>query len=135
MKDIFITGGAGFIGSHLSEKLIAKGHHVRVLDDLSTGKNDNVKNLVANPHFEAHWDTIFNDALLESLIKKSDIVIHFAAAVGVKLIVDSPVKTIETNISGTDLVLKYCAKYKRRCYIASTSEVYGKNKNIPFSEG
>ncbi|MCH7590389.1 GDP-mannose 4,6-dehydratase [PVC group bacterium] len=132
---MFITGGAGFIGSHLSEKLIAKGHHVRVLDDLSTGKNDNVKNLVANPHFEAHWDTIFNDALLESLIKKSDIVIHFAAAVGVKLIVDSPVKTIETNISGTDRVLKYCAKYKRRCYIASTSEVYGKNKNIPFSEG
>src|SRR4030067_3223376 len=121
-----ITGGAGFIGSHLSEALLAKGDEVYIIDDLSTGSIENIEHLKKNKNFHYTIDTIFNEPLTAELIDRCDIVFHLAAAVGVMLIVESPVKTIETNIGGTELVLRNAAKKKKQVVIASTSEVYGK---------
>ena len=129
-----ITGGAGFIGSHLSEALLAKGDEVYIIDDLSTGSIENIEHLKKNKNFHYTINTIFNEPLTAELIDRCDIVFHLAAAVGVMLIVESPVKTIETNIGGTELVLRNAAKKKKQVVIASTSEVYGKSTKIPFSE-
>lgn len=129
-----ITGGAGFIGSHLSELLVSKGHEVVALDDLSTGRLENVEPLVGNPSFKLVVDSILNEMVLDRLVSECDVVIHLAAAVGVKLIVDDPMHTIRTNVLGTDCVLKTACRYKCKVLIASTSEIYGKSTKIPFSE-
>jgi len=129
-----ITGGAGFIGSHLADALLAAGHRVQVLDDLSTGAIANIEGLRDNPQFRYTIDTIENEPLLAELIDGADMVFHLAAAVGVQLVVDSPVRTIETNIEGTRLVLKHAKKKKKKVLIASTSEVYGKSEKVPFAE-
>jgi UDP-glucose 4-epimerase len=129
-----ITGGAGFIGSHLSEELLSRGDRVTIIDDLSTGSIDNIEHLKGNPAFRYVIDSIENEPKLAELIDSCDVVFHLAAAVGVKLIVDSPVRTIETNIHGTELVLKLADKKKRKVLITSTSEVYGKSENVPFRE-
>ena len=130
----FITGGAGFIGSHLAEKLLSNGEIVSIIDDLSTGSIENIEHLKSNVNFEYKIDSIMNEHLLAELIDKADVVFHLAAAVGVKLIVESPVRTIETNIQGTELVLKMASKKKKKIIIASTSEVYGKGTCMPFKE-
>ena len=129
-----ITGGAGFIGSHLSEALIAHGHDVLVLDNLSTGSFDNIAHLKGRRGFEYFIDSVNNEPLLAELIDRSDVVFHLAAAVGVKLIVEQPVHTIETNVHGTEVVLKHASKKKKLVVIASTSEVYGKSEDVPFRE-
>jgi nucleoside-diphosphate-sugar epimerase len=129
-----ITGGAGFIGSHLTERLLAGGHHVTILDDLCTGSMHNIEHLKADPRFEYVVDTIFNRPLLAELIDECDSIVHLAASVGVRLIVESPVRTIETNVKGTEGVLEFASKKRKRVLIASTSEVYGKAGKIPFSE-
>jgi UDP-glucose 4-epimerase len=129
-----ITGGAGFIGSHLSEMLLDRGHEVLILDDLSTGSIDNIAHLKGRPGFEYFIDSVDNEPLLAELIDRSDVVFHFAAAVGVKLIVEQPVHTIETNVHGTEVVLKHANKKKKLVVIASTSEVYGKSEDVPFRE-
>ncbi len=129
-----ITGGAGFIGSHLAEALLVSGHSVLIIDNLSTGSMDNIAHLKGRPNFEYHIDTINNEALLAELIDRADVVFHFAAAVGVKLIVEQPVHTIETNVHGTEVVLKHANKKKKLVVVASTSEVYGKSVDVPFRE-
>jgi UDP-glucose 4-epimerase len=129
-----ITGGAGFIGSHLSEALLDAGHQVLILDNLSTGSIDNITHLKKRPGFEYFIDTVENEPLLAELIDRADVVFHFAAAVGVKLIVEQPVYTIETNVHGTEVVLKHANKKKKLVVIASTSEVYGKSEDVPFRE-
>jgi UDP-glucose 4-epimerase len=129
-----ITGGAGFIGSHLSEALLASGHDVLILDNLSTGSIENISHLKGRPGFEYFIDTVQNEPLLAELIDRADVVFHFAAAVGVKLIVEQPVHTIETNVHGTEVVLKHANKKKKLVVIASTSEVYGKSDDVPFRE-
>lgn len=129
-----ITGGAGFIGSHLAEELINNGEYVLIIDDLSTGNIENIEHLKDNRNFHYHIDTIRNEQLMAELIDKCDVVFHLAAAVGVKLIVESPVRTIETNIAGTEIVLKLANKKKKKVIIASTSEVYGKGDDLPFKE-
>ena len=129
-----ITGGAGFIGSYLSEALLDAGHEVLILDNLSTGSIDNIARLKGRPGFEYSIDSVNNEPLLAELIDRSDVVFHFAAAVGVKLIVEQPVYTIETNVHGTEVVLKHANKKKKLVVIASTSEVYGKSEDIPFRE-
>ncbi len=129
-----ITGGAGFIGSHLSEALLDRGDEVLVLDNLSTGSIDNIAHLKGRPGFEYFIDAVENEPLLAELIDRSDVVFHFAAAVGVKLIVEQPVHTIETNVHGTEVVLKHANKKKKLVVIASTSEVYGKSDDVPFRE-
>ena len=129
-----ITGGAGFIGSHLSGALLDTGHQVLVLDNLSTGSIDNIAHLKGRPGFEYVIDTVENEPLLAELIDRADVVFHFAAAVGVKLIVEQPVHTIETNVHGTEVVLKHANKKKKLVVVASTSEVYGKSVDVPFSE-
>src|SRR6187399_2590086 len=131
---VLITGGAGFVGSHLSEALLDRGDEVYVLDDLSTGSIDNISHLKTNPRFHYTIDTVTNEPLLAELIDRCDTVVHLAAAVGVKLIVESPVRTIETNVHGTEVVLKVANKKKKLVLIASTSEVYGKSVVVPFSE-
>lgn len=131
---ILITGGAGFIGSHLAEKLLERGDEVHVLDDLSTGSIENLQQAKNHPNFTYHIDTIRNYRLTAELVDMSDIIYHLAAAVGVRLIVESPVSTIETNIRGTDIVLTLAAKKRKRVLITSTSEVYGKRNRVPFSE-
>lgn len=133
MKNL-ITGGAGFIGSHLAEGLLKKGEEVYVIDDLSTGSIDNIEHLKKNPKFNYVIDTIMNESLTAELVDKCDRVFHLAAAVGVKLIIESPVRTIETNIKGTEIVLRAANKKKKKVIIASTSEVYGKGNNVPFKE-
>jgi UDP-glucose 4-epimerase len=130
----FITGGAGFIGSHLCEALLDQGHEVLILDNLSTGSIDNIAHLKGRPGFDYYVDTVNNEPLLAELIDRSDVVFHFAAAVGVKLIVEQPVHTIETNVHGTEVVLKHANKKKKLVVIASTSEVYGKSEDVPFRE-
>lgn len=129
-----ITGGAGFIGSHLAEELLRAGEAVYVIDDLSTGSIDNIEHLKGHKKFHYVIDTIMNEPLLAELVDKCDRIFHLAAAVGVKLIVESPVRTIETNIKGTEVVLRAANKKKKKVIIASTSEVYGKGNNVPFKE-
>ncbi len=129
-----ITGGAGFIGSHLAEKLLSAGHRVTAMDDLCTGAIHNIEHLKHKQGFEYIVDTIFNRPLLAELIDNCDAVFHLAASVGVRLIVESPVRTIETNVKGTEVVLEFANKKKKTVLIASTSEVYGKSTKIPFCE-
>jgi len=129
-----ITGGAGFIGSHLSEALLEKGHEVFVLDNLSTGSIANIAHLKDGRCFHYTIDSVTNEPILAELVDQSDVVFHLAAAVGVKLIVEQPVNTIETNVHGTEVVLKHANKKKKLVLIASTSEVYGKSAEVPFSE-
>ena len=131
---VLITGGAGFVGSHLAEALLDRGDEVFVLDDLSTGSIDNIAHLKGNPKFHYTIDTVANEPVLAELIDRCDTVVHLAAAVGVKLIVESPVRTIETNVHGTEVVLKIAAKKRKLVLIASTSEVYGKSAKVPFGE-
>ncbi len=129
-----ITGGAGFIGSHLTERLLEQGERVVLLDNLSTGSMENIRHLKGSEHLEYHLDGIENRQLLAELVDDADVIIHLAAAVGVKLIVESPVRTIETNVNGTQLILEAACKKKKLLLIASTSEVYGKNTQVPFRE-
>jgi UDP-glucose 4-epimerase len=129
-----ITGGAGFIGSHLSEALLDAGHQVVILDNLSTGSIDNIAHLKGRSGFSYHIESVNNEPLLAELIDHADVVFHFAAAVGVRLIVEQPVHTIETNVNGTEVVLKHANKKKKLVFLASTSEVYGKSNDVPFHE-
>jgi UDP-glucose 4-epimerase len=133
-KTFLITGGAGFIGSHLAEALLAGGTSVLVIDNLSTGRIENIEHLLDNPDFHFARASILDEIVLDRLASRSDCIIHLAAAVGVKLIVEHPVHTIETNIMGTEAVLKSALRYGCRVLIASTSEVYGKGIGIPFGE-
>jgi UDP-glucose 4-epimerase len=129
-----ITGGAGFIGSHLADRLIGRGDEVWIVDDLSTGSIYNIEHLKEHAKFHYVIDTILNAPVLAELVDRCDVIVHLAAAVGVKLIVESPVRTIETNVRGTEAVLAAAEKKKRHVVIASTSEVYGKTDRIPFHE-
>ena len=131
---VLITGGAGFIGSHLAERLLEDGHNVFVIDDLSTGSIDNIDHLKTHPRFGYLIDTITNEPMLAEHIDRCDVVVHLAAAVGVRLIIEAPVRTIETNVHGTEVVLRHAAKKHKLVLIASTSEVYGKGNRVPFSE-
>lgn len=131
---ILITGGAGFIGSHLSDKLLAEGHYVTVIDDLSTGRYSNIEHLEDHENFRLIIDTVLDATLMENLVSETDRVYHMASAVGVRLIMEQPVKTIETIFHGTDVVLGRCSKYRKRVLIPSTSEVYGKGISVPFKE-
>lgn len=133
MKNL-ITGGAGFIGSHLGEELLNQGNDVYIIDDLSTGSIENIEHLKAENNFYYFIDSIKNEQLMAELIDKCDVIYHLAAAVGVRLIVESPVRTIETNIAGTEIVLRLANKKKKKIIFASSSEVYGKGNNIPFKE-
>lgn len=129
-----ITGGAGFIGSHLVEALLARGERVTVLDDLSTGSVENLRHVRSNPRVTCVFDSMMNRSLLCEMVDSADTIYHLAAAVGVRRIIESPVRTIETNIRGTELVLECAAKKRKPVFVASTSEVYGKNVKIPFCE-
>ncbi len=129
-----ITGGAGFIGSHLAERLLARGEHVTLLDNLSTGSMENIRHLKSNERMEYHLDSIENRHLVAELVDDADIVVHLAAAVGVRLIVESPVRTIETNVNGTQIILEAAEKKRKVVLTASTSEVYGKSMQVPFRE-
>jgi UDP-glucose 4-epimerase len=131
---VFITGGAGFIGSHLAERLLARGDQVLVLDDLSTGQMENITHLTSTPGFEYRIGSALDAPLVSELVDRCDITVHLAAAVGVRLIVERPVHTIETNTKGTEVVLAAAAKKRKLVVVASTSEVYGKSTNIPFRE-
>jgi UDP-glucose 4-epimerase len=129
-----ITGGAGFIGSHLAEELLSRGHRVHVLDDLSTGAIENIRHVKSQPRFAYTIESASNVPVLAELVDEADVVYHLAAAVGVELIVESPVRTIETNVHCTEVVLAQATKKKKSVFIASTSEVYGKNGSLPFHE-
>ncbi len=129
-----ITGGAGFIGSHLAEALLERGDEVTIIDDLSTGRFENIAHLTDHPRFHFAIESITNETVMDRLVSECDIIFHLAAAVGVELIVKSPVHTIETNIMGTRAVLQMANRYRPKVMIASTSEVYGKSNKIPFSE-
>ncbi len=129
-----ITGGAGFIGSHLAERLLEKGDKVDLLDNLSTGSMENIRHLKGSENLAYYLDGIENQHLLAELVDDADVIVHFAAAVGVKLIVESPVRTIQTNVNGTQVVLEAASKKKKLLLLASTSEVYGKNTQVPFHE-
>ena len=129
-----VTGGAGFIGSHLAESLLQKGHFVSVIDDLSTGSIRNLASFRNHQRFRCVIDTIMNRTALAELVQHADVIFHLAAAVGVRLIIDSPVRTIETNIKGTEIVLECANKEKKKVILASTSEVYGKAEKVPYSE-
>ena len=131
---ILITGGAGFVGSHLADELLARGHSVSVLDDLSTGAIDNIRHLRHHPRFEYSIGSCHERPLVAELVDEADIVYHLAAAVGVELIVESPVRTIETNIHAAEVVLNAASKKKKPVFVASTSEVYGKSADLPFRE-
>ena len=130
-----ITGGAGFIGSHLAELLLSRDNEVLLLDDLSTGSIENIRHLKQYDKMKYFLDSIENRQLLAELTDEADVIVHLAAAVGVRLIVESPVRTIETNVNGTQLVLDAAVKKRKLVFIASTSEVYGKNTQVPFHEG
>ncbi len=131
---ILITGGAGFVGSHLADTLINQGHEITVIDDLSTGRYANIAHLEDHDRFRLIIETVLNAKLMEELIRETDRVYHMASAVGVRLIMEQPVKTIETIFHGTDVVLSNCSKYRKRVLIPSTSEVYGKGLSLPFKE-
>jgi UDP-glucose 4-epimerase len=131
---ILITGGAGFIGSHLSDAYLKRGDEVYIIDDLSTGRIENIQHLKGQPRFHYTIDTVHNHPLTAELVDQSDVVFHLAAAVGVKLIVESPVRTIETNVHGTEVVLSIANKKKKKVLVASTSEVYGLSTDVPFRE-
>ncbi|HXH07497.1 MAG TPA: GDP-mannose 4,6-dehydratase [Vicinamibacterales bacterium] len=131
---VLITGGAGFIGSHLADTLLDRGHEVSVIDNLSTGSIDNIAHLKGRPRFTYVIDDVTNEPVLAEALDRADVVFHLAAAVGVKLIVEAPVHTIETNVHGTEVVLKHANKKKKLVVIASTSEVYGKSTAVPFRE-
>lgn len=133
-KIALITGGAGFIGSHLAERLIREGFKVLAFDNLTTGSRSNLSRVMGHPNFEFIFGDITNEEQLSRLVKKSDIVFHLAAAVGVKLIVDDPVTSMMTNIRGTEIILNLALKWNTKILLASTSEVYGKNSKAPFSE-
>lgn len=130
-----VTGGAGFIGSHLVEELLARGDEVYVIDDLSTGSAANIEGFKSNRRFHYTIGSVMDSPLVAEMVDKADVVFHLAAAVGVFLVVESPVRTIETNIRGTETVLHHAAKKKRKVLIASTSEVYGHSERVPFREG
>jgi UDP-glucose 4-epimerase len=132
--NVLITGGAGFIGSHLAERHLERGDKVYIIDDLSTGSMENIEHIKGSPRFQYHLDSVTNNHLVAELVDLCDVVYHLAAAVGVRLIVESPVRTIETNIRGTEVVLHHAAKKRKRVLITSTSEVYGKRDRVPFSE-
>lgn len=131
---VLITGGAGFIGSHLAERLLAGGARVLVLDDLSTGAIANIEPLIGNPKFAYRIGSVMDAPLVAEMVDRCDVTVHLAAAVGVRLIVEQPVRTIETNVHGTEVVLNAVARKGRKVVIASTSEVYGKSVRVPFSE-
>jgi UDP-glucose 4-epimerase len=134
MTHTLITGGAGFIGSHLAEALLSRGDRVTVIDDLSTGRFENIEPLTKNPDFSFALETITNETVMDRLGSECDRILHLAAAVGVDLIVNDPVRTIETNVMGAEAVLQVARRYRRKVFLASTSEVYGKNEKIPFHE-
>jgi UDP-glucose 4-epimerase len=129
-----VTGGAGFIGSHLADELLSRGHSVHALDDLSTGSIANIRHLKIDPRFEYTIDSCAHSSVVAELVDEADVVYHLAAAVGVRLIIESPVRTIETNVHCTELVLAHAGKKGRPVFIASTSEVYGKSTTLPFRE-
>ena len=131
---VLITGGAGFIGSHLAETLLQRGFDVTIIDDLSTGRFENIAHLVEHPRFSFAIDTITNEIVLDRLASECGTIFHLAAAVGVKLIVEHPVHTIEANVTGTEAVLRAALRYRARVLLASTSEVYGKGNRVPFRE-
>ena len=131
---VLITGGAGFVGSHLAEALLARGDQVEILDNLSTGSIDNIEHLKGARGFRYTVDSVMNEPVTAEVIDRADVVFHLAAAVGVRLIVESPVNTIETNVHGTEMVLKLANKKKKKVLLASTSEVYGKSQAVPFRE-
>jgi UDP-glucose 4-epimerase len=129
-----ITGGAGFIGSHLCDELLSRGDEVHVLDDLSTGSVENIRHLKGRPGFDYTIESLNNTAIVAELVDDADVVYHLAAAVGVQLIVESPVRTIETNVHCTEIVLAQASKKKKPVFVASTSEVYGKSRDLPYRE-
>jgi UDP-glucose 4-epimerase len=134
MTHALITGGAGFIGSHLAERLLDQGQQVTIIDDLSTGRFENVAHLANHPNFHYAIETITNTTVMDRLVSECDLIYHLAAAVGVDLIVKQPIHTIETNVAGTEVVLKTARRYRRKVMIASTSEIYGKSNKTPFAE-
>jgi len=131
---ILVTGGAGFIGSHLTERLLKEGHTVYVLDDLSTGVIQNLDDVKANKELRIRIGSVLDSSLVEELARHCDAIFHLASAVGVQLIMDKPIETIERIIGGTDVVLKYASRYRCKILITSTSEVYGKSQDVPFRE-
>ena len=133
-RSYLVTGGAGFIGSHLAERLLERGDAVFVIDDFSTGSLDNVAGILDHPRFQLARASLMDEVVLDRLASQADVIVHLAAAVGVRMIVERPVHTIETNVMGTEAVLKAALRYRRRTLIASTSEVYGKGSKIPFAE-
>ena len=134
MTHYLITGGMGFIGSHLAEALVTRGHHVTVVDNLSTGRFENIVHLTSHPLFRFAIEDIMNETVMDRLVSECDVVVHLAAAVGVQLIVENPTHTIETNVLGTHAVLRMANRYRKRTLVASTSEVYGKGIRTPFRE-
>ncbi|MFH1210764.1 MAG: GDP-mannose 4,6-dehydratase [archaeon] len=134
MKNVLVTGGAGFIGSHLNDVLIDRGHKVCIVDNLSTGNIDNINHLMNNKNFYFNEGSVLDKELLESLVKKVDIIYHLAAAVGVEYILKNPLNSLKTNIIGTENVFELAAKYNKKVIFASTSEVYGKSDKVPFRE-
>jgi UDP-glucose 4-epimerase len=134
MSQVLITGGAGFIGSHLAETVLAQGQRVIAVDDLSTGRLENVAGLMERPEFQFVYESIHNETVMDRLVSECDVIYHLAAAVGVELIIKDPVHTIETNLNGTQTVLRLACRYRRKVLITSTSEVYGKSDAIPFRE-
>ena len=135
MERVLITGGAGFIGSHLADRLVGDGHEVVVLDNLSTGRMSNVRQLIGHSRFRCYVDSVLNEPMLADLVDDASIVYHLAAVVGVRRIIDDPIQGIETNIHGTGLVLKHAAKDRKLVVLASSSEVYAKSTGVPFKEG
>ena len=133
-QKVLITGGAGFVGSHLAESMLAAGNYVTIIDDLSTGRFENIAHLVGQPRFRFAIDSITNEVVLDRLASECEVIYHLAAAVGVMLIVEQPVHTIQTNVMGTEAVLRAALRYRAKVLVASTSEVYGKGNQVPFKE-
>jgi UDP-glucose 4-epimerase len=131
---VLITGGAGFIGSHLSEAILKRGHEVTIIDDLSTGRLENLSEVMSYPNFKPVIETIMNENVMDRLVSECDVIFHLASAVGVELIVTSPVEVIERCVAGTETVLRIANRYKKKVLITSTSEIYGKNTEVPFNE-